>query len=95
MGYAEEARPQQTALETVSLDGLVPKDHLPRMIDAVIDFSFIHDRVAGLPCPDNSRPLLYPVKMSRALFVGYLFRVRSERQLVRVNVAYRWFLGFT
>jgi IS5 family transposase len=34
--------------------------------------------------------------MFKALFIGYLFGVRSERQLVReitVNVAYRWFLG--
>ena len=33
--------------------------------------------------------------MFKALFLGYLFGVRSERQLVReieVNVAYRWFL---
>ena len=88
--------PQQTALEMVSLDGLVPKDHLLRKIDAVIDFSFIHDRVAGLYCPDNGRPPLGPTVMFKALFIGYLFGVRSERQLVReieVNVAYRWFLG--
>src|SRR5947199_4353050 len=88
--------PQQTALEMVSLDGLVPKDHLLRKIDAVIDFSFIHDRVAGLYCPDNGRPPLDPTVMFKALFIGYLFGVRSERQLVReieVNVAYRWFLG--
>ena len=34
--------------------------------------------------------------MFKALFIGYLFGVRSERQLMReieVNVAYRWFLG--
>lgn len=88
--------PQQTALEIVSLDGLVPKDHLLRKIDAVIDFSFIHARVAGLYCPDNGRPALDPTLMFKALFVGYLFGIRSERQLVReieVNVAYRWFLG--
>src|ERR1700728_2487254 len=87
--------PQQTALEMVSLDGLVPKDHLLRKIEAVIDFSFIHDRVAGLYCPDNGRPPLDPTAMFKALFIGYLFGVRSERQLVReieVNVAYRWFL---
>ena len=80
----------------VSLDGLVPKDHLLPKIDAVIDFSFIHDRVAGLYCPDNGRPPLDPTLMFKALFIGYLFGVRSERQLVReieVNVAYRWFLG--
>ena len=88
--------PQQTALEIVSLDGLVPKDHLLRKIDAVIDFSFIHARVAGLYCPDNGRPALDPTLMFKVLFVGYLFGIRSERQLVReieVNVAYRWFLG--
>ncbi len=87
--------PEQTALEMVTLDSLVPKDHLLRKIDAVIDFSFIHDRVAGLYCADNGRPPLDPTLMFKALFLGYLFGVRSERQLVReieVNVAYRWFL---
>ena len=29
------------------LDGLVPKDHLLRKIEGVIDFSFIHDRLPG------------------------------------------------
>jgi transposase len=87
--------PQQTALEMVSLEGLVPRDHLLRKIEAVIDFSFIHDLVAGLYCPDNGRPPLDPTLMFKALFIGYLFGIRSERQLVReieVNVAYRWFL---
>lgn len=86
---------QQTVLEMVTLESLVPSDHLLRKIDATIDFSFIHDRVAGLYCPDNGRPALDPVTMFKALFVGYLFGIRSERQLVReieVNVAYRWFL---
>lgn len=86
---------QQTELEMVTLESLVPPDHLLRKIDAVIDFSFIHDRVSGLYCRDNGRPALDPVMMFKALFIGYLFGVRSERQLVReieVNVAYRWFL---
>jgi len=87
--------PVQTAIEMVTLESLVPADHLLRKIDAVIDFSFIHDRVAGLYCADNGRPPLDPTLMFKALFVGYLFGIRSERQLVReieVNVAYRWFL---
>lgn len=87
--------PEQTALEMVTLDELVPKDHLLRKIDGVIDFSFIHDLTAPLYCADNGRPPLDPTLMFKALFLGYLFGVRSERQLVReieVNVAYRWFL---
>ncbi len=88
--------PQQTELEMVTLESLVPPDHLLRKIEAAIDFSFIHDRVAALYSADNGRPALDPVVMFKALFIGYLFGVRSERQLVReiqVNVAYRWFLG--
>lgn len=87
--------PEQTALEMVTLEELVPADHLLRKIEAVIDFSFIHDRVVGLYCADNGRPALDPTLMFKALFIGYLFGIRSERQLVReitVNVAYRWFL---
>ncbi len=87
--------PYQTELEIVSLESLVPADHLLRKIDAVIDFSFIHELVAERYCPDNGRPPLDPTLMFKALFIGYLFGVRSERQLVReieVNVAYRWFL---
>ena len=79
--------PQQTELEMVTLEGLVPKDHLLRKIERVIDFSFIHDRVAGLYCPDNGRPALDPVVMFKALFVGYLFGVRSERHLISLLTA--------
>jgi transposase len=84
--------PAQTALEMVTLDELVPKDHLLRKIDRVIDFSFIHDMTAPLYCRDNGRPPLDPTLMFKALFLGYLFGIRLERQLVReieVNVAYR------
>ena len=87
--------PEQTALEMVTLDQLVPADHLLRKIEHAIDFSFIHDLTAPLYCADNGRPPLDPTLMFKALFIGYLFGVRSERQLVReieVNVAYRWFL---
>ncbi len=79
----------QTALEIVTLDGLVPAEHLLRKIDAVIDFSFIHDLMAGLYCPDNGRPPLDPTLMFKALFLGYLFGIRSERQLVRDRGEYR------
>ena len=87
--------PEQTALEIVTLEELVCKDHLLRKIDAVIDFSFIHELATPYYCLDNGRPPLDPTLMFKALFLGYLFGIRSERQLVREiahNVAYRWFL---
>lgn len=84
-------------MEFVSIEELVPRDHLLRKIDKVIDFGFIRDRVKDLYCADNGRPAIDPVVLFKMLFIGYLFGTRSERQLVRdiqVNVAYRWFLGF-
>lgn len=90
-------RPQtQSELEFVCIDQLVPSDHLLRKIDKHIDFGFIHDLVKPLYCENNGRPALDPTLMFKLLFLGYLFGVRSERQLIRdtqVNVAYRWFLG--
>src|SRR5690606_40513116 len=48
--------PTQTALEMVTLEELVPPDHLLRKIARVIDFSFIHPLTAPLYCADNGRP---------------------------------------
>lgn len=92
-------RPQtQSSLEFVCIDELVPKDHLLRKIEAKVDFSFIHPMVKDYYCDNNGRPALDPTLMFKLLFLGYLYGVRSERQLVRdvqVNVAYRWFLGLS
>ena len=85
-------------MEFVAIDSLVPSDHLLRKVDKTIDFTFIREKVAHLYCADNGRPALDPVVLFKMLLLGYLFGIRSERQLVReiqVNVAYRWFLGLT
>lgn len=87
---------QQQELEWVSIEALVPSGHLLRKIDSAVDFGFIHERVKHLYCEENGRPALEPVVLFKLLLLGYLYGVRSERQLMReveVNVAYRWFLG--
>ena len=88
----------QQEIEMVTLESLVPKDHLVRKIDKAINLDFIRDRVAHLYCPDNGRPALDPVVFFKLLLLGYLFGIRSERQLMRdveVNVAYRWYIGYS
>lgn len=95
-GHAKKSPQTQPSLEFVTIDELVPADHLLRKIDAKIDFSFIHDLVKDFYWDNNGRPTLDPTFMFKLLFIGYLFGVRSERQLIRdaqVNVAYRWLLG--
>ena len=82
--------------EYLSIDELVPEDHLLRKIDKYIDFSFIYEKVKNYYCKDNGRPSIDPVMLFKMMFVGYLYGIRSDRQLeqeIQVNVAYRWFLG--
>jgi len=95
-GMLKTSTSYQHELEMVTLETLVPADHLVRKIAKAIDLEFIRERVAHLYCPDNGRPALDPVVLFKCLLLGYLFGIRSERQLMRevqVNVAYRWFLG--
>ena len=80
----------------MSIESLVPKGHLLRKIDRVIDFSFIHEVVEPLYCADNGRPAVDPVLLFKMLLAGCLYGIRSERRLeqeIMVNAAYRWFLG--
>jgi len=88
---------RQLKMELVCLDELVPDEHILKKVDKTVDFEFIREKTAHLYCQDNGRPAVDPVVLFKMIFIGYLFGIRSERQLVKeiqVNVAYRWFLGF-
>ena len=83
-------------IEIVSLDMLVPEDHLLRKIDEHIDFSFIYDLVEEKYSLDNGRPSIDPVTLIKIPIIQYMFGIKSMRQTIKeieVNVAYRWFLG--
>ena len=84
--------------ETVNIEDLVPQDHLLRKINETIDFSFIAEKCRPLYCQDNGRPCIDPVMLLKMLLIGYLYGIRSERRLIeeiRVNIAYRWFVGLS
>ena len=87
----------RTQISLVSLDELVPKDHLVRKIDRAIDFSFIYDLVEDLYSEDNGRPSIDPVVLIKIALIQCLFGIRSMRQTtkeIETNVAYRWFIGY-
>lgn len=82
--------------ELACLELLVPANHLLRMIDEHIDFSFIYEKVRPFYSETHGRPSLDPVRLFKMMLVGYLYGIPSERQLeqeIHLNVAYRWFLG--
>jgi len=88
-------RDQRQLFYEFCLDEVVPDDHLVRQISAILDLSWIHGELAPY-YSRIGRPSIDPVLMIRMLIVGYVFAIRSERQIcreVQVNLAYRWFCG--
>lgn len=91
MGRQESAQDQ--FFYNFCLDDVVPVDHLVRRIDAVLDLSWLHGELTPY-YSHTGRPSIDPELMMRMLIIGYVFAIRSERQLcseVQVNLAYRWF----
>ena len=91
-----EKEDKSKQIEIVSVEQLVPENHLLRKIEAAIDWNFIYELVEDKYCADNGRPSINPVTLIKIPFIQYLYGIRSMRQTIReieVNVAYRWFLG--
>jgi transposase len=88
-------RDQRQLFYEFCLDEVVPDDHFVRQINSVLDLSWVRAELASYYSL-TGRPSIDPVLMIRMLIVGYIFAIRSERQIcreVQVNLAYRWFCG--
>ena len=86
----------RTQIQMVSIDELVPHDHLLRIIDKAIDWSFIYDLVKDTYAYGVGRPSIDPVTLIKIPLIQYLYGIKSMRQTIKdieVNMAYRWFLG--
>ena len=84
-------------VEMITLDQLVPENHLVRKVEATIDFSFIYSLVEGSYSAERGRPSIDPVVLIKMTFIQYMFGIRSMRKTIEeieTNLAYRWFLGF-
>ena len=87
---------ERSQIQMLSIDDLVPQDHLIRKIDAAIDLSFIYDKVKDLYKP-GGRESIDPVVLIKIVMIQYIFGIKSMRQTIKeieVNIAYRWYLGY-
>ena len=92
----QNADKKREQIQLFCMDDMVPKDHLLRVIDKAIDWTFIYDLVQDKYSHDNGRPSMDPVMLIKIPFIQYLYGIKSMRQTIKeieVNVAYRWFLG--
>ena len=92
----KDADKKREQIQLFCMDDMVPQDHLLRIIDKAIDWSFIYELVEEKYSPDQGRPSMDPVTLIKIPFIQYLYGIKSMRQTIKeieVNVAYRWFLG--
>ena len=85
-----------SALESLSLEELVPKDNFYRRLEATIDLSFVRELVKDCYA-SSGRPSVDPQVFFRLQLVMFFEDIRSERQLMEVatdRLSIRWFLGY-
>ena len=81
----------------VDMEGLMPREHLLRKIEKVMDYEWIYERLEPYYCHDNGRPGTDPVVLIKMVLIQHLYGIPSLRQThreIQTNMAYRWFLGY-
>ena len=81
----------------VDIEALVPKDHLLRKIEQVMDYDWLYERLAPYYCHDNGRHGADPVVLVKMVLIQHLFGIPSLRQThqrIEDTLSYRWFLGY-
>lgn len=79
------------------LEALVPQDHFYRQLERKLDLSFVRDLVRDCYSDSMGRPWIDPVVFFKLQLIMFFEGIRSERQLmemVNVNLAHRWYLGY-
>jgi transposase len=89
---------KQTELwvEPVNLGRRIPRDHLLRRINKVLDLGFVRGEVASF-YGSNGNVSVDPVIIMKLMLLLFLDNVPSERELMRIvplRLDYLWFLGY-
>lgn len=97
MAYIRGEAPGQTSLFPVTLDELVPEDHVVRVIDAYVGrLDLAQLDFAKAVTKRTGRPPFDPADLLKLYLYGYLHRIRSSRRLeaeCRRNIELMWLLG--
>jgi transposase len=76
-------------------DMVIPKDHIFRKINDLIDFSFVYDELLKNYCPNNGRYAIDPVVLFKYLLLKVIDNL-SDVDVVersRYDLSYKYFLG--
>ncbi len=87
-------KPKQLSFYS-SLYDKIPKNHILKKIDTVVDFSFINKLLEDTYCKDYGRPAKEPEMMCKLLFLQHLYNLSDEKVIeeANLNLAYMYFIG--
>ncbi len=73
----------------------IPENHILKIINSVVDFSFINKLLEESYCKNFGRPAKEPEMMCKLLFIQYLYVLSDEKVIeeARLNIAYMYFIG--
>lgn len=81
----------------LSLEDLIPQNNFYRQLEAKLDLNFVHDLVRDTYDSAMGRPSIDPIVFFKLQLIMFFEGIRSERQLmemVNVNLAHRWYIGY-
>ena len=91
-------RSQQELMLLPPLESFIPHDHYLYKLNQILDLKFVHKAVRDRYCQDNGRPSIDPEVIIRLFLIQAMNGIPHVRELMRqvqVNLAYRWFIGYS
>lgn len=80
----------------INLADFLGPDHFLVKLDRAVSLEWVREKTRRY-YSHTGKPSVDPVVLVKMLLVGYLYDIRSERRLVeevRLNLAYRWYVGY-
>lgn len=86
--------PKQLSLYSI-LYNKIPENHILKLINNAVNFSFINKLLESSYCKYYGRPAKEPEMMAKLSIIQYLYNLSDENVIAdaTVNLAYMWFIG--
>jgi transposase len=89
---------QPTLFVPGNIRDFIPDDHILVKVNKILKIDWLEDAVSDKYCKTNGRPSIAPEAALRLMLAGFFLGIVHDRKLMReaqVNMAIRWFAGFS
>lgn len=79
----KERKNQQDEMILMTMEQMVPEDHLLRKIETSVDLSFINEKTRSLYSQDKGRNCIEPVVLFKIVMLQCLYGIKSMRATIK------------